>query len=308
MTSSISSSTVNDWSSALFSKLDTKKQGYIDKSDVESAFAKNATGTAGSAGSAGSAGTAAADKFFDQVDTDKDGKVSKSELSTAISKVADELNAQFDQSRVAKGGGNGGPPPGGGAGGPPPGGGAGDSGATDSTSSTSSSTYSAAADTNGDGTVSAEEAAAYAQLQAASSATSTVSDTSASSTTASASTGTASGASAGLSKDQLTERLNALDGSDSRHAGALKKLVDNFDKADTNGDGKLSRAESRAYLKSTREAGKGQANATDGADSTGTSPADALAKALELLKAYVNHSQDAPSSSSSTSSTISTQA
>ena len=304
MTPSISSSTVNDWSTALFSRLDTKNQGYIDKSDVESAFAKTAKGTAGSAD------TEAADTFFDQVDTDKDGKVSKSELSTAISKVADELNAQFDQARVAKGGGHGGPPPGGGAGGPPPAGGS-DDGGTDSSSATS--TYSAAADTNGDGTVSAEEAAAYAQLQAAGSATASLSGSSTSSTTVSASTGTgtATGASAGLSKDQLTDRLNALDGSDSRHAGALKKLVDNFDKADTNGDGKLSRSESRAYLKSTREAGKGQAGgtgSTDGADSAGRGPADALARALDLLKAYVNNSQDTQSTSSSASSTISTQA
>jgi len=40
MVASISSSTVSDWSNALYSKLDTNNQGYISKTDLEAAYAK----------------------------------------------------------------------------------------------------------------------------------------------------------------------------------------------------------------------------------------------------------------------------
>ncbi len=88
------------------------------------------------------------------------------------------LQAQADQSRSARApfgppghGGAGGPPPPGGAGGPPPKGGADQDSGTSSSSTSSSSTslYPAAADTNGDGTVSAAEAAAYLSASAQSS-------------------------------------------------------------------------------------------------------------------------------------------
>jgi Ca2+-binding EF-hand superfamily protein len=305
MPSAVSSSTVSDWSTQLFSRLDTKKQGYIEKADIETAFAKTAT-----AGTDSTADTAAADKFFDDVDTDGDGKLTKSELSTAISKVADELNAQFDQSRVSKGGG--GPPPGGAAGGPPPSGGA---GATDDSTSTDSDTAVAAADTNGDGTVSAEEAAAYAQAQAAKSAAASVSGSDGSTTVSATSASRGTRVDNGLSKDQLTERLNAVEAKgDTRQSDALKKLIENFDKADADGDGKLTRTESRDYVKSTREAGQAAGTAgtagTAGSSALGGGPADALAKALELLKAYVNNQAQATASGSSTSnaSSISTTA
>jgi len=258
MVASISSNTVSDWSSALFSKLDTKQQGYIEKSDIEAAFAK--TGSAGASGD-----TSAADQLFAQLDGDQDGKVTKSELSTAIGKLADQLNAQFDQARVARGGGKG-PPPAQGAGGPPPGAGAGGAAPAADTSA-----YNAAADTNNDGTVSADEAAAYAKLLASGAATAN------------------QPADAGLTRDQLSEKLQSLDSTDSRHAGALGKLVDNFDKADANGDGKLTRDESRAYLQSTRPE-------RAGAGASGNDAASALAKALQLLKAYVDGNQpDTPS-------------
>ena len=256
MVASISSSTVSDWSNALFSRLDTKNQGFIEKSDIAAAFAQvDASSASGNA--------SAADQLFTQLDSNKDGKVTKSELSSAIAKVADELNAQYDQARVARGGRGGPPPPG--ADGPPPGGAA--EGAS-AASATSTSPYNAAADTNGDGTVSADEAAAYAKLLAS---------------------GAASSADTGLTKDQLTEQLKTAGSGDSRRAGALTKLIDNFDKADANGDGKLARDESHAYLESTRPSRAGESD---------NNPANALAKALQLLKAYVDGEQSASTSQS----------
>jgi len=147
------SSGVSNWTDSVFSKLDTKNQGYIDKSDLAGAL--SATGDSSGDGSA-------VDDVFSAIDGDSDGKVTKSELSEAMTKVSDQLNAQFDASRV-----QGGMPPAGGmqgAGGPRGGGGMGGTGGTessDSTDSTTSTDYVAAADTDGDGTVSDAEQAAY---------------------------------------------------------------------------------------------------------------------------------------------------
>ena len=139
---------ISKWADAVFSKLDTKNQGYIEKSDLASAL--SATGDTESRDSS------ALDDMFSAVDGDSDGKVSKSELTDAMTRLSDQLNAQFDASRVQGGM----PPQGGmqGAGGPRGGGGA---GATDSADSTDSTDYVAAADTDGDGTVSDAEQAAY---------------------------------------------------------------------------------------------------------------------------------------------------
>jgi len=268
MVASISSSTVSDWSNALYAKLDTNNQGYISKTDLEAAYAK-ATGTSGTSASSTSSSTtdtSAADQLFAQIDTNKDGKITKSELSDAVSKVADQLNAQYDQSRVANGGGQ-----------PPAGGAPASTGSTStSTSSTSTSTYIAAADTNGDGTVSADEAAAYAKLQASGAATS------------------GSQSADGLTKDQLSSELQAAGSSGSKHAAVLSKLVDNFDKADTNGDGKLTRDEAKSYLKSAHSQQAGGASGNGASSPAGTSSSDAasaLANALQVLKAYVDSNQ-----------------
>jgi hypothetical protein len=149
MVSSVSGSTggIANRADSVFSKLDTKNQGYLDKTDLASAL--SATG-----GSGGSGDTSAVDDMFSALDGDSDGKVTKSELTDAMTRVADQLNAQFDAGRVG-----GGMPPGG----PRGGGGAGEAGGADSTEGTSSSSadYVAAADTDGDGTVSEAEQAAY---------------------------------------------------------------------------------------------------------------------------------------------------
>ena len=188
MVASISSSgnSVSKWADSVFSKLDTKNQGYIEKTDLQDALSK-----AGDAGKGG--GAVDVDDTFSALDGDSDGKVTKSELTDAMTKLSDQLNAQFDAGRVGRGGpppegpppsgedgagvqgtkaadaagGTGGMAGPGGAGGPHGPGGAGGAGgdgdedsSTDGTSSTSTD-YIAAADTDGDGTVSDAEQAAY---------------------------------------------------------------------------------------------------------------------------------------------------
>jgi Ca2+-binding EF-hand superfamily protein len=142
----------------LFSKLDTTGQGYIEKSDLQSAFDSISTGTD-------------VDSLFTQLDTDSDGKVTKDEFSSNLSKLTEQFDQQFQDMRMeaAMQGMGGMPPP------PPP---ADDEGFTKeeltaqleeigSTDSQRSSLISsvienfAAADTNSDGKVSFQEAMAY---------------------------------------------------------------------------------------------------------------------------------------------------
>ncbi len=133
MVASISSSTASAWSDALFNKIDTKQQGFIDAEELKSAL--------------GTDDAADVSEVLAQLDTDSDGKVTKSELSSAVDSVVEALNAQRDQGRA-------GPPP---PKGPPPAG-----------AGQGEQSYDPA-DANQDGSVSEAEQAAMDQWSALSS-------------------------------------------------------------------------------------------------------------------------------------------
>jgi len=231
MVSSISSnSAISSWASSLFSKLDTKNQGYIEKIDLESAFTSIAKST-------GTTDDTDVDALFNQLDADSDGKVIESELSTAMNQVADQLDTQYYQTRM-----QGAMPP------PPP--------ENESTSSTDS-TYIDAADTDGDGEVSAAELAAYYASQNESTASSD-SDLTTISTISMVTVSVQpppppdiqSAASAGFTKEELISQLDEIGSSDSKRSNQISSIVQNFDKADTNDDGLISVNEARAYAQS----------------------------------------------------------
>jgi len=171
----------------LFSKLDTKGQGYIEKSDLQAALS-NVSGSDSSSNSS-------ADDLFAKLDGDGDGKVTQSEMQATLEKLASELDGPFPKMRMQ---GQGDMPP------PPPGG-EDDSGltkdqlssmseklsATDSEGSQTLSDIAAnfdAADSNGDGKVSASEAKAYEDAKNTSGSDSASAD----SATTTASAGTSS--------------------------------------------------------------------------------------------------------------------
>lgn len=169
----------------LFSQIDTSSQGYIEKADLQAALDKTASGSSSSV-----------DDLFTKLDSDSDGKVTKQEFSDVLTALAEQMDQQYSSMRMngaMQGGGMGGPggmPP------PPPGGDAGftkeelssqldEIGSSDSERSSLISSVIenfAAADTNGDGKVSFQEAIAYEQ-----STRSTGSSASASESTTSAS-------------------------------------------------------------------------------------------------------------------------
>jgi Ca2+-binding EF-hand superfamily protein len=83
--------------SQLFAKLDTRSQGYLEKSDLVSAFSKIASDSTSSA----------AEDVFAALDSDSDGKVTESEFSTTLAKLQEELDGQFNQMRMQGHGGHG---------------------------------------------------------------------------------------------------------------------------------------------------------------------------------------------------------
>jgi Ca2+-binding EF-hand superfamily protein len=166
----------------LFSQIDTTGKGYIEKSDLESAFQQ-----------VSSASGASADELFTSLDSDGDGKVTQDEMSSGLKSLMDTLDSQFQSMRMNEAMG-GMPPP------PPP---ANDAGFTKdelqsqldeigSSDSKRSDLLSKVienfdtADTDGDGKVSFKEAMAYEQSSASSSTSDTTSTASASGSTSEA--------------------------------------------------------------------------------------------------------------------------
>lgn len=182
-----SSSGVSLLASNLFNKLDTKQKGYVDKSDMQSAFNSLSSVTSSSND---------VSEVFTQLDADSDGKLTQTELSDGLQTLADALQSQLQQSRLQGAGGMQGPPP------PPPPEGD-DEGFTQdelSTMASDSSTDSKraslmsklaanfdAADTDGNGKVTRSEAMAYDQSTKTDSATASTSSASSTDSTSSTS-------------------------------------------------------------------------------------------------------------------------
>lgn len=196
MVSSISSST-SSWAmqrpdpsqmvSNLFSKLDTNNQGYLEKSDLVSAFSQ-LTSSSDSTSTSTTSSTGI-DEIFSQLDSNSDGKVTEEEMTSSLKQLAEQLDSGFNNMRTTDGTqGAGGMPP------PPPPDAASDTGYTQdeltakasevsSTDSNLSSLMSNiasnfdAADTDEDGKVTAAEAMAYQDSQKVASTSSSSSDT-----------------------------------------------------------------------------------------------------------------------------------
>ncbi|MBS1210400.1 MAG: calcium-binding EF-h [Proteobacteria bacterium] len=207
--SSLTSSLATSLASSLFSKLDTKNQGYIDKTDLQSALSSLSS----------SSSTTSVDDVFASLDSNQDGKVTESELATSLQTLADQIESQLNSMRMdsAMSAAGSMPPP------PPPS----DSdsqndsgftkaeltsqlseiGSSDSKRSSLISNIVAnfdEADTDGDGKVTMKEAMAYDQASSSSSTTSSTAVTASSTSSDSSST------SSSTSEDDLALMLRLV--------------------------------------------------------------------------------------------------
>ena len=187
--------------SQLFSRLDTKSQGYIEKSDLASAFSQISTKAEES--------TSSVDDVFSALDGNSDGKVTKDEFASVLAQLQEQMDSQRMQGGAH---GAGGMPP------PPP------------------------------------------------------------------------GDDAGFTKDELTSQIESADSSDTQRTELLNKIVENFEAADSDGDGKVSFTEAMAYDESTKTATT-DSSSTSGSTSSTTTAArnnddQIMFKIMQLMHAY----------------------
>ncbi|BAO28310.1 EF-hand domain-containing protein [Sulfuritalea hydrogenivorans] len=94
----------------------------------------------------------------------------------------------------------------------------------------------------------------------------------------------------GFTKDELTSQLSEIGSSDSKRSAAISNIVKNFDKADTDGDGKVSFKEAMAFDQSTSSSSSSTSSSTSTDASSSTSSSDLNAKLLsqimKLMQAY----------------------
>jgi len=106
----------------------------------------------------------------------------------------------------------------------------------------------------------------------------------------------------GMTKDQMTKM--ASETKDSKLSSMLKDVSSNFDSADTNKDGKVSREEAMAYEKSKENSSSdsNSSSATTASNSSGNEVA--MKKIAELLAKYASDSTTASTASSSSSVSV----
>ena len=86
-------------SERLFNKLDRDGQGFVDRSEAKSAFARIAD-------SKRNAVDADVDDFFARFDGNRDGHITREEMASGVQRLADALQTLFDAIRLNSQGGN----------------------------------------------------------------------------------------------------------------------------------------------------------------------------------------------------------
>lgn len=185
----------------LFSKLDSANQGYLQKTDLASALGSISA-------------TTDVDAIFTQLDGDSDGKITQQEFSESVTKLAEQLDQQFQGMRMQQAmGGPGGP---GGMGGMPP--------------------PPPPPDDEG------------------------------------------------FTEEELTSQLEEIGTTDSKRASLISNILENFEAADTDGDGKVSFQEAMAYDK----ANASSQTTGEATTSSATSDVDGqwMLQIMRLMQAY----------------------
>lgn len=101
----------------------------------------------------------------------------------------------------------------------------------------------------------------------------------------------------GLSKDQLTEMVDSANTSDSGKTDGLSRLLDNFDQADSDGDGKITGDEAKSFYES-QDVGASATATASSEQSSGTSDMQFMKTLMDLLHAYGGHETGSQSGNS----------
>lgn len=115
------------------------------------------------------------------------------------------------------------------------------------------------------------------------------------------------GTDTGFTKDELSSQLSEIGSSDAQRSSLITKIVENFDKADTDGNGKVSFQEAMAYdqATSTTSTTTGTSSTASSASSTSasgsTTDAQMFRQLMDLLRAYGSEGQSSNALTSLTS-------
>ncbi len=196
---------------SLFSQLDRDSQGYIEKSDLQTAFDKI---TSLSTSSTTQIDESNIDALFSELDNNGDGKVTQQEFTDSLVKIDEQVQEIFAQLRKSEAMDAMPPPP------PPP-------------------------------------------LPDA-----------------------MNGEDEGFTLEELTAQLEEIGSSDSKRANFISTIIENFEEADTDGDGKVNLQEAMSFNQSTEETNRSvSASETDNRTRQGLDE-KALLQLIRLLDAY----------------------
>ena len=97
----------------------------------------------------------------------------------------------------------------------------------------------------------------------------------------------------GFTEDELTEQLSEIGSSDSGRASFISNVVENFDAADTNGDGKVTFQEAMAYNESSSSSSSTSSSSSSSTTSSSSSTtssqvtdAQVFRQLMDLLRTY----------------------
>lgn len=91
---------------------------------------------------------------------------------------------------------------------------------------------------------------------------------------------------AGFTRDELQAMVEPSSGTDDKRMALMTRIIANFDQADTDGDGKVSFAEARAFDQGTAAAAGSSTGTAQATTATADDGASVLANVLQLLLAY----------------------
>jgi Ca2+-binding EF-hand superfamily protein len=196
----------------LFAKLDIENQGYIEKSDLQSALQSVSSVSEASDLSTDESDL---DALFSQLDSDGDGKITEQEFKDSLTQIDEQINNLFSQMRMNDAQSDMPPPP------PPP-------NERDSSQAT------------------------------------------------------------GFTAEELTAQLEEIGDSDSKRSTLIQNIIDNFDEADTDGDGRVNLEEAMAFDQASGSSTSDNDEATQIAtnDSEYITNEKVMMQIMRLMEAY----------------------
>jgi Ca2+-binding EF-hand superfamily protein len=104
---------------------------------------------------------------------------------------------------------------------------------------------------------------------------------------------------AGLTKDELSTKVEEIGSNNSKLSSSLSNIVNNFEAADTNSDGKVSFTEAIAYDQSSKSsASSGDSATQSGTGTNNNGEAKVMMKIMQLMQTYTQQDQSSNAVSS----------